>query len=131
MDSNNNRDRESYTGGIFVRYSKVSIGSAQVQTHIRNGAEVEGLRVEHRLLVNGEKRLQQQALNVTEAHNDNFSTPAFADGYWAMFNYNRGCADDLEASGLMSIERLLKFSHYFYRCQHDAGETKLDLAEPT
>ena len=30
----------------------------------------------------GEARLLQQAANVQEAHNDNFRTPAFADGYW-------------------------------------------------
>lgn len=38
----------------------------------------------------GEVRLLQQATNVQEAHNDNLSTHAFADGYWAMFDYSRG-----------------------------------------
>jgi beta-galactosidase len=70
----------------------------------------------------GEARLLQQAANVQEAHNDNFRTPAFADGYWAMFDYNRGYADDLETSGLMSLERLPKFSYWFFRSQRDPGE---------
>jgi beta-galactosidase len=70
----------------------------------------------------GEKRLLQQATNVQEAHNDNFQTPAFADGYWAMFDYNRGYADDLETSGTMSLERLPKFSYWFFRSQRDAIE---------
>lgn len=70
----------------------------------------------------GEARLLQQAANVQEAHNDNFRTPAFADGYWAMFDYNRGYADDLETSGVMSLERLPKFAYWFFRSQRDANE---------
>jgi beta-galactosidase len=70
----------------------------------------------------GEKRLLQQATNIQEAHNDNFRTPAFADGYWAMFDYNRGYANDLETSGTMSLERLPKFSYWFFRSQRDATE---------
>ena len=80
-------------------------------------------RTSRQLLSHGERRLLQQATNVQEAHNDNLSTPAFADGYWVMFDYNRGYADDLEASGLMSLERLPKPAYHFFRSQRDAVES--------
>lgn len=86
----------------------------------------QGLKAEARtsrqLLSAGETRLLQQATNLQEAHNDNLRTPAFADGYWVMFDYNRGYADDLEASGLISIYRQPKYSYYLFQSQRPASE---------
>lgn len=77
----------------------------------------------------GEKRMLQQVDNIALAHRDNRNNvPAMADGYWVMFDYNRGLAPDLVSSGVMSLERLPKYACHYFRSLRENGEPMIFVA---
>lgn len=77
----------------------------------------------------GEKRMLQQVANIAIAHRDNRNNvPAMADGYWSMFDYNRGLAPDLESSGVMSLDRLPKYAYHYFRSLREEGDPMIFIA---
>ncbi len=69
----------------------------------------------------GEEAMLRQTFNFMKAHNHNLAGPAIGDANWIMFDYRRGCVNDIERSGIMDIFRLPKFAYWFYRSQAESS----------
>lgn len=74
--------------------------------------------------------LLQNAWNFWWSHNRyRKQYPAtIGDANWSMYDYNRGCCENVCNSGIAELNRLPKFSYYFFRSQIDIG-TKLPSGE--
>lgn len=71
----------------------------------------------------GRKALLQNVWNAQWEHNLNRTLYPWTigDAIWSMYDYNRGCADNICYSGAVDLFRLPKFSLHFFRSQVAAG----------
>lgn len=68
----------------------------------------------------GKQELLIQTWNFLWSMNRMVAVPGMVGGAdWCFFDYNRGCAPDIERSGSMDIYRLPKPKFYFYQSQGD------------
>lgn len=71
----------------------------------------------------GEKALLQNAWNAQWSHNRYrlLYPSTMGDAVWSMYDYNRGCCDNICYSGVADVFRLPKYSLYFFRTQVAPG----------
>lgn len=71
----------------------------------------------------GEKALLQNAWNAQWSHNRYRKQypETMGDAVWSMYDYNRGCCDNVCYSGVADLFRLPKYSLYFFRSQLSVG----------
>ena len=71
----------------------------------------------------GEKALLQNAWNAQWSHNRyRKQYPAtMGDAVWSMYDYNRGCCDNVCYSGVADLFRIPKYSLHFFRTQLPVG----------
>lgn len=71
----------------------------------------------------GERALIQNAWNAQWSHNRYraYYPWTIGDAVWSMYDYNRGCCDNICYSGIADIFRLPKFSLSFFRSQMPKG----------
>lgn len=74
-------------------------------------------------LANGERALRQNMWNAQWSENSNRknSLNTMGGAVWSMYDYNRGCCDNICESGVADIFRLPKYSLYYYRLQREPG----------
>lgn len=71
----------------------------------------------------GERALRQNLWNAQWSHNSNrtHSQRTIGGAVWSMYDYNRGCCDNICYSGVADLFRLPKYSLYYYRSQTPVG----------
>ena len=71
----------------------------------------------------GERALVQNLWNLQWSHNRNrtYYPWTMGDAVWSMYDYNRGCCDNICYSGVADVFRLPKFSLSFFRTQQSSG----------
>lgn len=80
----------------------------------------------------GERALRQNLWNAQWSHNSNRSRSKHTMGgaIWSMYDYNRGCCDNICYSGVADLFRLPKYSLHYYRLQMPVGSYTPDGPMP-
>lgn len=103
------RPNKTKNPGFIREYYDYEFGGHYSTTRIRRG--------------DGERAQIQNAWNAQWSHNRyRKSYPqTMGDAVWSMYDYNRGCCDNICYSGVADIFRLPKFGLSFFRTQQPAG----------
>jgi len=101
------RPNNSGKPGFIREYYDYEFGGHYSTTRIKRG--------------DGEKALLQNAWNAQWSHNRYraYYPWTSGDAVWSMYDYNRGCCDNICRSGVADIFRLEKFSVPFFKSQMD------------
>ena len=104
-----NRPNNSGKAGFIREYYDYEFGGHYSTTRITRG--------------DGEKALLQNAWNAQWSHNRYraYYPATTGDAVWSMYDYNRGCCDNICYSGVANIFRIDKFSIPFYKSQMSVG----------
>jgi beta-galactosidase len=103
------RPNDSGKPGFIREYYDYEFGGHYSTTRIARG--------------DGEIALRQNAWNAQWSHNRYraYYPWTSGDAIWSMYDYNRGCCDNICRSGIADIFRLEKFSVPFFKSQMDIG----------
>lgn len=104
-----NRPNDSKNPGFIREYYDYEFGGHFSTTRIIRG--------------DGEKALIQNAWNAQWSHNRyrSYYPWTIGDAVWSMYDYNRGCCDNICYSGVADVFRLPKYSLHFFRHQIAEG----------
>ena len=108
-DASFSRPNDGTKPGFIREYYDFEFGGHYSTTRITRG--------------DGRKALLQNAWNAQWEHNLNRTLYPWTigDAVWSMYDYNRGCCDNICYSGVADMFRLPKFSLHFFRSQVAPG----------
>lgn len=112
------RPNNSTNPGFIREYYDYEFGGHYSTTRIKRG--------------DGEKALLQNAWNAQWSHNRYraYYPWTMGDAVWSMYDYNRGCADNICYSGVADVFRLPKYSLAFFKSQVPVGTPLPDGVMP-
>lgn len=104
-----NRPNKTNKPGFIREYYDYEFGGHYSSTRIRRG--------------DGDRALMQNVWNAQWSHNryNAYYPQTMGAAVWSMYDYNRGCCDNICYSGTADVFRLPKFSLPFFRSQLPAG----------